>query len=178
MGKTLLNSQSSIISHMEFTIKKIIKTILRNRHLKIHITPGSNTEIDDTITFGKGVLITARSGGFVSIGANTSFNQDVIVNADLGGRIEIGPNCLIGPRVIFRSANHVFSDRSSLIQNQGHKFDNIILEEDVWIGANVVILPGVRIGQGCVVGAGAVVTKNLPAFSICWGVPAEPHKFR
>ena len=111
---------------MEFTIKKIIKTILRNRHLKIHITPGSNTDIDETITFGKGVLITARSGGFVSIGANTTFNQDVIVNADLGGRIEIGPNCLIGPRVIFRSANHVFSDRSILIKNQGHKFDNII----------------------------------------------------
>jgi galactoside O-acetyltransferase len=163
---------------MEFKIKKIIKSILRNRHLKLHITPGSNFKIDDGITFGKGVLITARSGGFVSIGANTTFNQDVIVNADLGGRIEIGPNCLIGPRVIFRSANHMFNDRSSLIKNQGHKFDDIVLEEDVWIGANVVILPGVRIGKGCVVGAGAVVTKNLPDFSICWGVPAKPHKFR
>jgi acetyltransferase-like isoleucine patch superfamily enzyme len=60
------------------------------------------------------------------------------------------------------------------IQTQGHVAKSIEIGDDVWIGANVVVLGGVRIGRGAVIGAGAVVTRDIPEFAIAVGVPARP----
>jgi acetyltransferase-like isoleucine patch superfamily enzyme len=59
------------------------------------------------------------------------------------------------------------------MNQQPHKYEKIRIEDDVWIGANVTILKGVNIAEGAVVGAGAVVTKNVPSYSIVAGVPAK-----
>jgi acetyltransferase-like isoleucine patch superfamily enzyme len=89
------------------------------------------------------------------------------------GEIEIGPNALLSPGVQVLSANHVFDDPEVPIRFQGGVYGKVTLGEDCWLGTNVVVLPGVTIGRGAVVGAGAVVTKDIPAYSIALGVPAK-----
>ncbi|MBN1431653.1 MAG: acyltransferase [Methanomicrobiaceae archaeon] len=96
-----------------------------------------------------------------------------MLNADCGGSIIIGNNVLIGPNVVVRSADHNFSSADTLIQKQGHTGGRITIEDDVWIGANAVILKGVTIKTGAVVGAGAVVTKDVDEYVIAGGVPAK-----
>ena len=137
----------------------------------------------DSIFFSRNVSIGRNSlfsgeGGEIKVGENTSFNSGVHINASICGKIFIGKNCLIGPNVVMRTADHIFNNIDIPMRLQGHKCENIILEEDVWIGANVVITGGVTIGKGCVIGAGSVVTKNIPEFSIAVGVPARVIKSR
>jgi galactoside O-acetyltransferase len=104
--------------------------------------------------------------------------MNVHVNSSIGGSIIIGNNCLIGPNVIFRTASHKFDRVDTPIWQQGHKIGNIILEDDVWVASNVVIIGNVKIGKGAIIGAGAVVTKDIPPYAIAYGVPAKVSRFR
>ncbi len=88
------------------------------------------------------------------------------------GEIVIGDNVLIGPQTVFWGRDHGM-DVGKKINEQPHKYEKIIIGDDVWIGANVTVLKGVNIAEGAVVGAGAVVTKNVRAYSIVAGVPAK-----
>ncbi len=112
-------------------------------------------------------------GSNITIGNRVALNTGVIVNADCGGRISIGNDVLLGPGVVLRAASHCFKDLNVPIRDQGHVPGVIVIEEDVWLGANVVVLPDVRIGRSSVVGAGSVVTKDIPPFSVAVGVPAK-----
>ena len=89
-----------------------------------------------------------------------------------------GVNCLIGPGVMMRTANHAFSDINCLIRNQGHDPKDIIIGNNCWLGANVIVLGGVRIGEGSVIGAGSIVTKNIAPMSVAVGIPAKSIKSR
>ena len=109
----------------------------------------------------------------IVIGNNVKLNSNVMINADQEGCIEIGNNCIIGPNVVLRTSNHIFSDRNIPTIEQGHKPGTIIVKEDVWIGANVSIVGSVIIGKGAVVGAGAVVIRNVDDYAIVAGVPAK-----
>jgi acetyltransferase-like isoleucine patch superfamily enzyme len=117
-------------------------------------------------------------GGSITVGDWTAFNHGVHINASVGGNIVIGTNCPIGPGVVMRTASHKYMRSDVNIQDQGHDIADIVIENDVWIGANAVILGGVHIGRGAVVGAGAVVTKDVPSMAIVVGVPAKVIKFR
>lgn len=109
----------------------------------------------------------------IEIGDNLGTNVNIMINADAGGRIKIGNNVLIGPNVVIRATNHRFSDLNVPMKQQGHEAGIIIIEDDVWLGANVVVVPNVRIGKGSIVGAGAVVTKDVEPYTIVGGVPAK-----
>lgn len=104
--------------------------------------------------------------------------MNVHVNASVGGTIRIGENCLFGPNVLMRTANHRYENPDIPVRQQGHSFSNIHIEDDVWISANAVILGGVHIGRGAIIGAGAVVTKDVPSMAIAVGIPAKVIKFR
>ena len=123
---------------------------------------------------GKGVRI--QPGTWIdypenlSIGHKTEINRSCFLNA--GGTIEIGTNVLIGPNVTIYSQNHNFRDRATPICTQGYTRKRVVIENDSWICARAVILPGVRIAEGTVVAAGAVVTKDTEPYSIVAGVPA------
>ena len=95
-----------------------------------------------------------------------------MINADIGGEITIESNVLVGPNVVMRASGHRYKDINIPIRDQGHQEGKIVIKEDVWIGANAVILPNVVVGKGAVVGAGAVVTKDVADFDIVGGVPA------
>jgi acetyltransferase-like isoleucine patch superfamily enzyme len=108
---------------------------------------------------------------FLSIGENVAINNDVWINA-VGG-VTIGTNTIIGPKVVIHSSNHNFDRIDIPIQAHGHTSKRVVIEEDVWIGALAVILPGVKISKGAVIGAGAVVTKNVDPYDVVVGVPAK-----
>jgi galactoside O-acetyltransferase len=130
--------------------------------------------IGDNVQFGPYAQIYAEgTDQLIEIGNNASINTNVMLNAAFGGAIKIGDNVLIGPNVVLRTSNHVFSKRDVPIRTQGHKAGKVVIEEDVWLGANVVVLPDVVIGKGAIVGAGAVVTKNVEEYTIVAGVPAR-----
>lgn len=112
-------------------------------------------------------------GSELRIGHRVALNCSVHINADQGGKIHIGNDVIIGPMTTIRAANHRFDDPCRPIREQGHRAGRIIIEDDVWIAANVVVLADVTIGRSSVVGAGSVVTRDIPAFSIAAGNPAR-----
>lgn len=116
----------------------------------------------------------AHEGGSIRIGDGVSLNFNVCLGAAEGGRIVIGDKVLIGQNSVLRASNHVFASAGVPVKEQGHEPGVISVEDDVWIGANVVIVPNVKIGAHAVVGAGAVVTKDVEPGSIVAGVPARP----
>lgn len=89
------------------------------------------------------------------------------------GPVEIGNHVNLAQGITVTALNHNFSDTSKRIDEQGVSTNPVTIEDDVWVGANAVILPGVTIGEHCVVAAGAVVTKDVPPHSLVAGVPAK-----
>jgi len=163
---------------MKLIQKLILRIILRIRISQTHsfLARGSDINIDKSVRFGRWCFFTSK-GGEIVIGENTFLNTQVILNADIGGKIHISNDCMIGPRTIFRTANHKINDIHSIKRGQGHAFANIFVERNVWIGANVTVLSGVTIGENSVIAAGAVVTTDIPKNCLAAGVPAIVKKY-
>lgn len=89
------------------------------------------------------------------------------------GPVSIGSHVNLAQGITVTALNHNFSEPNKRIDEQGVSTQEIVINDDVWIGANAVILPGVTIGSHCVVAAGAVVTKDIPDGCIVAGVPAK-----
>ena len=115
---------------------------------------------------------------FITIGNNTYIGENNNLRA-ADGIIDIGNGCLISQGITIVTSNHDIK-KSIPISQQGwvSKKGRITIFDDVWIGANAVILPDVTIGKGAVVAAGSVVTKDIPEYSIVAGVPAKIIKYR
>lgn len=107
----------------------------------------------------------------LAIGDNTYIGPRCILGA--GGGISIGRDVTIGAGVDLLAEDHNFEDADRLINEQGVVRRGIVIEDDVWIGNRVTVLDGVRVGRGAVIGAAAVVTKDVPPFSIVVGNPAK-----
>ena len=113
------------------------------------------------------VELATSPGARLSIGADCSINYGVSIGCTES--ILIGNRCRLGPYVmIVDSAFHELLDRSKRPPSEP-----VIIEDDVWIGAKASIMPGVTIGRGSVVGTSAVVTRDVPPFSVVAGVPAK-----
>lgn len=89
------------------------------------------------------------------------------------GPVTIGSHVNLAQGITVTALNHNFEDSDKRIDEQGVSTTPVIIEDDIWIGANAVILPGVTIGNHSVVAAGAIVTKNVPPHSLVAGVPAK-----
>ena len=92
------------------------------------------------------------------------------------GPVTIGSHVNLAQGITVTALNHNFADAAKHIDEQGISTSPVTIKDDVWIGANAVILPGVTIGSHCVIAAGAVVTKDIPDNSIAVGVPAVVKK--
>lgn len=99
--------------------------------------------------------------------------------SEIYGDVRIGNDVMIGTNVRIYTRNHAFSRTDIPMWKQGFsEVRPVIIQDDVWIGGGVIILPGVNVGTGAILGAGAVVTKDVPDFAVVGGNPAKIIKYR
>lgn len=110
------------------------------------------------------------------IGKNCGINTGTYINAK--GGISLGNDVLIGTNVTISSGKHPVEGREPAIFQRPTQPLPIIVEDDVWIGANAVIMPGVTVKRGTVVGAGAIVTRDTEEYSVVVGAPAKTIRYR
>lgn len=132
-------------------------------------------------------LILESNGKHTNIEQGAVFNGNctlgdysgIGVKCELNGKVTIGKYVNMGPEVVFYTINHS-TDRVDIpMQKQGFTLEKeIIVGNDVWFGRRAIILPGVHIGDGAVIGAGAVVSKDVPPYAVVVGNPAKIVKFR
>lgn len=144
-----------------FKIFKFLRYILAKNILK---SCGKNVNIENGARFGFNVTLGNNSG----LGVNSIVERAII-----------GNNVMMGRDVIIISGSHKFENCNIPMIFQGMQPEKeVIIEDDVWIGHRVIILPGVKIGRGSIIGAGAVVTKDVTQNTIVGGVPAKIIRYR
>lgn len=131
---------------------------------------GSNSVIDESA-----VLLLTKPAPCLEIGDYVTIGRGTIIS--IKDTLSIGDYSLIGPYVQITDNNHS-TKRGNLIKYQKATIKPIVIGQDCWIGSGARILAGVTIGNGAVVGANAVVTKDVPPFAIVAGVPAKLIKYR
>lgn len=134
-----------------------------------------------------GKLLLEKCGENINIEQGADFssrieigdNSGIGMRANLKGKIIIGENVMMGPDCIIYTRNHNFKNINIPMIKQGYQEEkSVVIGDDVWIGGRVVILPGVKIGNGVVLGANSVVTKDVPNYAVLGGNPAKILKFR
>ncbi len=119
-----------------------------------------------------------RNAQNIEIGHNSHINQFCCIWCGKNSKIFLGDNLLMGPSVKIFSTNHGYSLDTPMTFQPSQEAD-IIVGDDCWLGANVVVLKGVKIPNGCIIAAGSVVTKSLPEeYCIYGGIPAKKIKSR
>ncbi len=148
-----------------------IKTRVRGEYWRIFLK-----SMGHNVTIADGFM--ARNVKNIKLGSNIFFNHNVELDAEWG-EITIGNHVMTGPNVLLTTAQHNFQKLNVPMILQGVKeHTHIHVGNDVWLGANVTILHNIKIGNGAIVGAGAVVTKDVPDYAIVGGVPARIIKYR
>ena len=134
-----------------------------------------------------GKLILTKCGRNINIEKGAEFPSSVElgdysgigIRAQINGRVIIGNHVMMGPDVCIYTKNHAFNRTDITMDLQGFSPEKtVFIEDDVWIGAKAIILPGVHIGRGAIIGAGAVVTKDVPSYAVVGGNPARILKMR
>lgn len=171
-------------------LKKSHGMLLVGKHVQVsyskHIIVGKNVKFEDGceihglcseglifgsyVTISRGVIIRPSSyyGGDLGKGLEIGENSSIGPYGYIGcsGKIVIGKNVMFGPKCSLFAENHIFDDVERTIKSQGVNQKGIVVEDDCWIGSNVIILDGVTIGKGSVIAAGTIVTKNIPVGSL------------
>lgn len=137
-------------------------------------TPDNNSKIcfGDCVALERGVDIGRLENTCIEIGERTFIGPYTCIAGP--GDIKIGKDCLIAAHSGIVANNHNFSVSTQTIREQGIISKGIVIEDDCWLGYGVKVLDGVTIGKGSVIGAGAVITKDIPPYSVAVGVPARP----
>lgn len=136
---------------------------------------GSLIEIGEDVVIDSFVRIKPTGGtGDLRIGRGTVVNSGVVIYT--GNGIEIGTDVLIAANSTLAPVNHEYRSRAALVREQGFlpSKGGIVIEDDVWIGANCVILDGARLRRGCVLGAGSVALGEIEEYTVYVGAPATP----
>lgn len=128
-------------------------------------------QIDDHVIISRNCVVQGKTG-YVRLGRKTDIGCNTMITSasgiSIGAHVLIGGNCYIG-------GGRYFTEKLDVPMMEQGVFSKgpVVIEDDVWLGANVTVLDGVHIGKGSIVGAGAVVTKDLPQYSVATGVPAK-----
>ena len=146
----------------------------RGKHSVIHRSARMDTPPYRKFSIGDYSVIESfacvnNAVGDVMIGDHTRIG----LHNTIIGPVKIGNHVNLAQGITVTALNHNFNDAEKRIDEQGVSTNPVTIEDDVWVGANAVILPGVTIGNHCVVAAGAVVTKEVPPHSLVAGVPAK-----
>ncbi|SHK17604.1 maltose O-acetyltransferase [Clostridium cavendishii DSM 21758] len=134
--------------------------------------------------FGNGSKIIVYEGYYpwVNSPENISIGEDTHIGGgfffDATGGLEIGSHVHIAPRCSIYSSNHNYRSNIKMPYDNTYIYKKVIIEDYVWIGVNVSIVPGIKVGKGAIIGMGAVVTKDVPEGAIVGGNPAHIIKYR
>jgi acetyltransferase-like isoleucine patch superfamily enzyme len=136
-----------------------------------HVTPLRR------MTLGEGVQIAPnasfREPHHIVIGDRSHIGERCMIwGGDKAGRVMLGADCLLGPEVMMSASNYQY-EPGTLTRTAPKRQADIVIGNNVWLGARVIITAGVSIGDNCVIGAGAVVTEDIPANTVAVGVPAR-----
>jgi acetyltransferase-like isoleucine patch superfamily enzyme len=175
-----------------FNVKGFVSPSATIYHDDLHL--GSHVFIGDRV-----VIFKDRDGGPVALGEGVYVYGETFIQTGFGGSVEIGPNSHIHPRCqisaymapirigsgvqvapncAFYPYDHGFAAGRPIIEQPLKTKGGIIVDDDAWLGFGVIVLDGVRIGKGAVVGAGSVVTHDIPDGGIATGAPAHVVKMR
>jgi acetyltransferase-like isoleucine patch superfamily enzyme len=144
---------------------------LRNRYLMLR--SGNRLKLGRNVVFGPGSYILspdfARFGNNVAVGAFFQLEQN----------LQVGDDVLISSHVTVIGNDHPFDDPSHTVYSAPRNpASTVIIEGDNLIGLGVTIIGNVRIGKGCIIGARSVVTRDMPPYTVCYGMPARPVRER
>ena len=167
LGRRLTNSVGRILAAKRKNVA-IARSALVSPEARICARNGE-IRIGEGSTVAPGACVQ----GSVTIGQNCSIQMYTIVCGYEKSPIVIGNNVRIAAHCMMVSANHRFDDPDVQICRQGMTYAPIVIEDDVWVAARVNITAGVTIGKGSVLAAGAVVTRDVPPYSVVAGVPAR-----
>lgn len=150
-------------------IKEILRRIYYLRSFLAFKSYGSNILLSKN-----GTIVRPQE---ISLGSDIFISERFHISAR---NLSIGSNVMIGPNLVIECDNHLFDQPgvtmfSTRAEREG---GSVIIEDDVWIGANVTILPGSVISEGSIIGAASLVNKALPPYCICFGIPCKPYKPR
>lgn len=171
-------------------INKILKCIWKSLFFIACKLPRSNSKVNlgqkkirrflaSKLLCSIGENVNIEKGAILSNDISIGNNSGIGVNCQIGPFTTIGENVLMGPECIIFTTGHEHSSVDVPIISQGMTKPNpVVIGNDVWIGTRCMIMPGVRIGNGVIIGAGAVVTHNIPDYVIAAGVPARIVKTR
>lgn len=141
------------------------------KKMRAFAAKGFITYCGKNVNIEHGAVISSK----ISIGDNSGIGVDCVVN----GELHMGTDVMMGPECVIISRNHEFSRTDIPMWKQGYQEPApCYIGNDVWIGRRVMIMPGVKIGNGVIIAAGAVVTKDIPDYAIAGGVPAKVIKYR
>lgn len=138
--------------------------------------PNARLMLGDGCHLYQGAVLDTGPDGTIQLGRSTSINPYCVIYGH--GGLTTGTYVRIAAHTVIIPANHIFEATDKPIAKQGLKKRGIVIEDDVWIGAGVRVLDGVRIGTGAVVAAGSVVNRPVPSMAVVGGVPARILKVR
>jgi len=146
----------------------------RNVELRAH--GNSTLIIEDNVRIDRGVRLLSANKSQILLSEGCRIGLYSVFNG--GDSITVGKKVLISGFVYLQTSMHGYAKKELSVQDQGYDHAPVVLEEDVWLGTHVVILPGVKIEKGAVVGSNAVVTKSVQAYKVMGGIPAKELKER
>ena len=139
--------------------------------IEIRAHKNSIIRIEDNVRLDRGIRLLSTNNSLIQIGKGSRIGLYTVFNG--GDSINIGPKCLISGFCYLQTSMHKFEKLNVPVQEQGYQHLPVILNEDVWLGTHVVVLPGITLGRGTVVGSNAVVTKSFGDYKILAGLPAK-----
>ena len=142
--------------------------------IKLRLSPDANFQTGEACVLDYDTTI--ECSGHLKIGARVIFGHHCTVGCK--EQIEIGDDCLLAEMVSIRDHDHNFARTDVPIRAQGATCAPVKIGRDVWLGAKVTVLKGVTIGDGAIIGANAVVTRDIPPGAIAVGIPARVVKMR
>ena len=179
-AKPILRFLAKIVSIAPIRVRKNILTFFRDTKgykglgIRYILLKSITKECGDNVSIHPGVYLLNAEG--LKIGNNVSIHP--MCYLDACGGIEIGNDVSIAHGVSVLSFEHLFSNKEVCIKDQGISLRKVVIENNVWVGAKATITGGKRIGTGSIIGAGSIITHDVPKYVVVAGVPAKIIKNR